>query len=63
MDARTAENPNCPSCGNRMVFFKAVPAVASLPALRTYKCEQCGVPVTKTEQDPPQKRANKKAEY
>jgi hypothetical protein len=42
-----------------MVFFKAVPAVASLPALRTYKCEQCGVPVTKTVQDPPQKRAKK----
>jgi hypothetical protein len=40
-----------------MIFFKALPALASLPALRTYKCDQCGVPLTETEEDPSQKLA------
>ncbi len=35
--------PNCPTCGNRMFLFQAIPQVGSLPELRTYKCEECGV--------------------
>jgi hypothetical protein len=33
-----------------MIFLKAIASVASLPALRTYKCEECGVRRTETEE-------------
>jgi hypothetical protein len=31
-----------------MILFKAIAGVGSLPALRTYKCEECGVRRTET---------------
>ena len=31
-----------------MIFFNAIASVGSLPALRTYKCEECGVRRTET---------------
>jgi transposase-like protein len=48
MDAHIHKTPNCPTCGNRMFLFKTIPRVASLPELRTYKCEECGVKKTET---------------
>ena len=33
-----------------MRLTRAVPRVASLPELRTYKCNQCGVTVTEAEE-------------
>ena len=33
-----------------MRFCKAVPRVASLPELRTYNCQQCGVTATEAEE-------------
>jgi hypothetical protein len=36
-------------------FLQSAAGPASLPALRTYKCDQCGVPLTETEEDPSQK--------
>ena len=49
MDGDGAGRPDCPSCGRPMRFTRAVPRVASLPELRTYKCNQCGVTVRRTE--------------
>jgi DNA-directed RNA polymerase subunit RPC12/RpoP len=50
MDSRNTKS--CPTCGHRMIFRNAIPSVASLPALRTYKCEDCGVRLTETEEQP-----------
>jgi len=33
-----------------MIFFKAIASAGSLPALRTYKCKECGVRQTETEE-------------
>jgi len=33
-----------------MIFFNGIASVGSLPALRTYKCEECGVRRTETEE-------------
>jgi hypothetical protein len=44
----TMRAPNCPTCGNQMVFFKGIPRVASLPELCIFKCEECGVTKTQT---------------
>jgi hypothetical protein len=33
-----------------MILFKSIASVGSLPALRTYKCEQCGVRRTETDE-------------
>jgi C4-type Zn-finger protein len=45
-----SETRSCPTCGNRMTLFNTIPGVASLPALRTYKCEECGVRKTETKE-------------
>jgi C4-type Zn-finger protein len=50
MDAQIHKTPNCPTCGNRMFLLKAIPRVASVPELRIYKCEECGVRKTETKQ-------------
>src|SRR6516164_9092363 len=51
MDGKGAdEGPECPNCGSPMRFCKAVPRVASLPELRTYNCQQCGVTATEAEE-------------
>jgi len=51
MDGKGAdEGPVCPNCGSPMRFCKAVPRVASLPELRTYNCQQCGVTATEAEE-------------
>ncbi len=41
---------------DQMRFCKAVPRVASLPELRAYNCQQCGVTVTEAEE--PRERRN-----
>jgi predicted RNA-binding Zn-ribbon protein involved in translation (DUF1610 family) len=45
---KKTETRSCPTCGDRMILFNTIPSVASLPALRTYKCEECGVRLTET---------------
>jgi DNA-directed RNA polymerase subunit RPC12/RpoP len=49
MGRQITDGPKCPTCGHRMIFFNAIASVGSLPALRTYKCEVCGVRRTETE--------------
>jgi len=46
----TQTSPICPTCRSRMVFYKAIARVGSVPELRTYKCEECGVRRTETVQ-------------
>jgi len=43
-----APNVLCPTCGSRMILIRDVPTVGVLPALRIYKCHECGVPLTET---------------
>jgi transposase-like protein len=50
MAGKKAKTRGCPSCGNRMIVFNTIPSVASLPALRTYKCIECGVRLTETKE-------------
>ena len=33
-----------------MILIKDVPGFGALPALRVYKCQECGVPFTETEE-------------
>ena len=49
MGSEVTKSPKCPACGHRMFIFSAIKSVGSLPALRTYKCEDCGVRRTETE--------------
>ena len=48
METQFAKSRICPTCGNRMVFFKGIPGVGSVPELRIYKCKECGVRKTET---------------
>jgi len=48
MDAKSSNFPTC--CGHRMILIKDVPGFGALPALRVYKCQECGVPFTETEE-------------
>jgi predicted RNA-binding Zn-ribbon protein involved in translation (DUF1610 family) len=50
MGSKKSKTRSCPTCGNRMILFNTVPSVASLPALRTYKCKECGVRLTETKE-------------
>ena len=50
MNGKTAKTRSCPTCGNGMILFNTIPSVGSLPALRTYKCKECGVRRTETEE-------------
>jgi hypothetical protein len=50
MAGKKAKTRSCPTCGNRMILFNTIPSVASLPALRTYKCKECGVRLTETKE-------------
>ena len=49
MGRQITNGPKCPTCGHRMFLFTAIASVGSLSALRTYKCEVCGVRRTETE--------------
>jgi len=49
MSRQITKNRNCPTCGHRMAFVSTIAGAGSLPALRTYKCEVCGVRRTETE--------------
>jgi DNA-directed RNA polymerase subunit RPC12/RpoP len=48
VEGKSAASSKCPVCGHRLILFKAIAGVGSLPALRTYKCEECGVRRTET---------------
>jgi len=50
MDGHNAKSSNCPTCGHRMILIKDVPGLGALPALRVYKCQECGVPFTEIEE-------------
>jgi hypothetical protein len=47
MDDQDKTPPPCPVCGSAMSFISAIPKVASLPELRTYRCHPCGIVSTK----------------
>ena len=34
--------PPCETCGGRMTFVRATPALGALPALQTFICTECG---------------------
>lgn len=38
--------PTCPGCETEMKLTKVVPALAGLPELRSYKCEECHSVIT-----------------
>jgi DNA-directed RNA polymerase subunit RPC12/RpoP len=50
MDGQSAEKSNCPTCGSRMILIRDVPRLGVLPPLHIYKCQECGVPLTETEE-------------
>src|ERR1700734_2429222 len=47
MDDQDKTPPPCTVCGSAMSFISAIPKVASLPELRTYRCPSCGIVSTK----------------
>ena len=50
MDGQNAKNSSCPTCGKQMILIRDVPGLGALPPLRIYKCQECGVPLTETEE-------------
>ena len=50
MDGQNTKSSNCPTCGHRMILIKDVPRLGVLPPLQIYKCQECGVPFTETEE-------------
>ncbi len=47
----TIDEKPCAVCGQPMRLIKILPSVATLPELRTYKCDACGVMVTDAIED------------
>ena len=47
-DGQSTKGSNCPTCGHRMILIRDVPRLGVLPALRIYKCQECGVPLGET---------------
>jgi DNA-directed RNA polymerase subunit RPC12/RpoP len=50
MESQDDKSSNCPTCGHRMILIKDAPGLGALPALRVYKCQECGVPFAETEE-------------